>query len=118
MHELSIASAVLETVEKHAAGRRVGVVTMTIGALRQVVPDSLDFYFGIVSRDTICEGAELRQELVPARVRCGACGEERELDDLPVFLCASCGGACEVVAGNELEVDSIEIEEDACIAPR
>jgi Zn finger protein HypA/HybF involved in hydrogenase expression len=55
---------------------------------------------------------------VPARVRCGACGEERELDDLPVFLCASCGGACEVVAGNELEVDSIEIEEDACIAPR
>jgi hydrogenase nickel incorporation protein HypA/HybF len=119
MHELSIASAVLNTVERHAGGRRVEVVTMTIGALRQVVPGSLDFYFGIVTRDTICEGARLQQDLVPARVRCGSCGEERELDDLPVFLCAACGGACEVVTGNELEVDSIELEEeDACIAPR
>jgi hydrogenase nickel incorporation protein HypA/HybF len=119
MHELSIASAVVNTVERHAAGRQVSVVTMTIGALRQVVPDSLDFYFGIVSKDTVCEGAQLRHELVAARVRCGSCGDERELGDLPVFLCPACGGACEVVTGNELEVDSIEVEEeDACIAPR
>jgi hydrogenase nickel incorporation protein HypA/HybF len=117
MHEMSIASAVVNTVERHAAGRKVGVVTMTVGALRQVVPDSLDFYFGIVSRDTVCEGARLEQVLVAARVRCGGCGEERDLD-MPVFLCPSCGGTCEVVRGDELEVDSIEVEEDACIAPR
>jgi hydrogenase nickel incorporation protein HypA/HybF len=119
MHELSISSAVLATVEKHAAGRRVTAVTMTVGGLRQVVPESLEFYFGIVSRDTVCEGARLEQVLVPALVRCTDCGDERELDDLPLFLCPQCGGRCEVVSGNELEVESIEVmdEEDACTAP-
>jgi hydrogenase nickel incorporation protein HypA/HybF len=118
MHELAISSAVLATAEKHAAGRPVTAVTMTVGALRQVVPESLEFYFGIVSRDTVFDGARLEQVLVPALVRCSACGDERELDDLPLFLCPHCGGACEVVAGNELEVESIEVkEEDECTAP-
>jgi hydrogenase nickel incorporation protein HypA/HybF len=119
MHELSISSAVVATVEKHAAGRPVTAVTMTVGALRQVVPDSLEFYFGIVSKGTVCEGARLEQVLVPALVRCSSCGDERELDDLPLFLCPACGGRCEVVAGNELEVESIEVkeEENACTAP-
>ena len=119
MHELSISSAIVDTALKHAAGRRVTSVTMTIGELRQVMPGSLEFYFGIVSRDTLCEGARLEQVLVPARVHCPACGHERELGDLPVFLCADCGGACEVAAGNELEVDTIDVEEGevACTAP-
>ena len=80
MHELSLSSAILETVERHAAGRRVSRVTMTVGALRQVVPDSLDFYFEIVSRDTVCDGAELRQTLVDGRARCDDCAHEWELD--------------------------------------
>ena len=48
MHELSLSSAIVNTVERHAAGRRVTVVNMRIGTLRQVVPDSLTFYFEIV----------------------------------------------------------------------
>jgi hydrogenase nickel incorporation protein HypA/HybF len=119
VHELSLASAIAATVDKHAAGRRVKVVSLTVGALRQVVPDSLDFYFGIVTRDTLTEGARLEQELVPARARCQSCDCHWELG-LPVFRCPDCGGsAVEVVSGNEFEVESIEVEEDeACIAPR
>ena len=67
MHELSLATGIVETVVKHAEGRRVTSVQMRIGTLRQVVPESLDFYFGICSRDTICEGAELEQEILKAR---------------------------------------------------
>ncbi len=52
MHELSLSSAILETAVKHADGRRVSLVELTVGALRQVVPASLEFYFEIVSRDT------------------------------------------------------------------
>ncbi len=48
-------------------------------------------------------------------VRCECCDEQWELD-LPVFRCMHCGGAVEIVSGNELEVESIEVEEDACIA--
>jgi hydrogenase nickel incorporation protein HypA/HybF len=117
VHELSLSSAIVDTVVQHAAGRRVTRVTMTIGALRQVVPDSLDFYFGIVSRDTVCEGAELEQRLVPGRARCRGCGREWELE-VPAFLCGACGGEAEVRSGAEFEVDTIEVEEEACTAPR
>ncbi len=119
MHELSIASAVVNTAEKHAAGRRVSVVTMTTGALRQVVPTSLEFYFEIVARGTLCEGARLEQRLVAARLRCEDCGHEWE-PDVPAFRCPGCESATvEFLGGNELEVESIEIEEEAaCTAPR
>ena len=115
MHELSISQAVLDTVLKHAAGRRVTRVDMTVGAMRQVVPDSLAFYFEIVSRDTACDGAALHIAEQPGVVRCTRCDEQWELD-LPAFRCMRCGGTVEIVSGNELEVESIEVEEDACIA--
>ena len=118
MHEFSIASAVVDTAVRHAAGRRVTVVTVRCGRLRQVVPDSLEFAFGIVSRETVCDGARLEYEEVPARLRCEACDAEWEIE-MPVFRCPACGtGDVEVLTGEELEVESIEVsdEEGACIA--
>ena len=72
VHELSLSSAIVNTVVKHADGRRVSVVNLRVGHLRQVVPDSLEFYFEFVARGTVCEGARLEQELVPrgAALRC------------------------------------------------
>ena len=141
MHELAIASAVVDTAIRHARGREVVAVDVRVGALRQVVPDSLAFYFEIVSRDTACSGAELRFEPVAALLRCDGCGSEWDpappplatheptdvpLDSLPLprFRCTGCGAAgAEVLRGAELEVESIEIsdrahEEEPCTAPR
>jgi hydrogenase nickel incorporation protein HypA/HybF len=119
MHELSLSSAIVNTVVKHARGRSVSVVSMRIGVLRQVVPDTLDFYFGFVAEGTVCEGARLEQELIAARLRCAACEREWEIE-LPIFMCPSCGaaGRVEVASGDEFEVESIEVEEAECIAPR
>jgi hydrogenase nickel incorporation protein HypA/HybF len=111
VHELSLASAVVDTVERHADGRPVSVVTLRVGAMRQVVPDSLEFYIELVGRGTVCEGARLEVELVPARLAC--CGEEWSP---PSFRCRHCGGGGAVVSGDEFLVESIEIEEEACIA--
>ena len=119
MHEFSIASAVVDTAVRHAGGRRVTVVSVRCGRLRQVVPASLAFAFGVLSRDTLCDGAVLEQEIVPARLRCADCAREWEID-LPAFRCPTCGtGAVDVVSGEELEVDTIEVaqdEEAGCIA--
>jgi hydrogenase nickel incorporation protein HypA/HybF len=120
MHELSVASAVIDTATRHADGRRVTSVQLRVGHLRQVVPDSLAFYFGHVAVGTLCEGARLEQEVVPARLRCEACEHEWELGEA-MFRCPRCDATrVEITAGNELEVDSIEVEEQegACIAPR
>ncbi len=117
MHELSLSQAIVDSALAHAQGRRVRSVTVTIGALRQVVPDSLAFHFEIVSRGTLCEGALLQPRLAPARLRC-ACGEEWELAEL-TFRCPCCRGADVAVRdGDQLRIDSIEVEEARCIAPR
>ncbi len=76
MHELSVSSAIVDTAIRHARGRRVNAVHLQLGALRQVVPASLDFYFGIVGRETICDGAALELDLIAALMSCGACGNE------------------------------------------
>jgi hydrogenase nickel incorporation protein HypA/HybF len=113
MHEFSIASAVVATAVKHAGGRRVNVVSVRLGALRQVVPDALEFAFGIVARETLCEGARLAWEEVPLRVACTPCARTWQLER-PPFRCPGCGdGAVAVVSGDELEVESIEVEEQA-----
>jgi hydrogenase nickel incorporation protein HypA/HybF len=111
VHELSVSSAIVDTAVRHAAGRRVTAVEVRLGRLRQVVPSSLAFYFGLVARDTVCEGARLDQEVVPAALRCDRCGHAWAID-LPFFRCPRCESAdVTVAAGEELEVASIEVEE-------
>jgi hydrogenase nickel incorporation protein HypA/HybF len=120
VHELSIATAVLETSLRHAGGQRVSSVSVRTGAMRQVVPRSLCFYFEIVARDTLCEGAELTLTEVATELRCRDCGEVWS-PEIPAFRCPGCAGAeVEITAGGELEVDYIEVESEdtACTAPR
>lgn len=118
MHELSLSSAILETAIRHADGRKVKAVELTVGALRQVVPTSLEFYFEIVSRETLCEGARLELQLIEARVHCKGCKAEWTLED-PIFRCSSCADSeVEVLTGNEFFVESIDVEEAECIAQR
>lgn len=118
MHELSLSSAIVNTAVKHARGRRVVVVNLRVGKLRQVVPDTLAFYFEFVARGTVCEGARLEQELVEAVLRCEACGHEWQIE-IPAFRCPECGGSdVQVASGAEFEVQAIDVEEAQCIAPR
>ncbi|CAN5597461.1 hydrogenase maturation nickel metallochaperone HypA [soil metagenome] len=128
MHELSLSSAVVDTVVRHAEGRRVSGVEMRVGRMRQVVPDSLTFYFEIVSRDTVAEGAELELDLINALMRCPSCSHEwdpapppaEDSDQvmlLPQFRCPVCSEAgAEVLAGEEFEVESITVDEEPAAA--
>jgi hydrogenase nickel incorporation protein HypA/HybF len=116
MHELSLSSGIVEVVVRHAAGRRVTGVAVRCGALRQVVPSSLEFYFGIVARDTVAEGARLELEFVPATLRCRPCGRTWS-PEVPWFRCPDCASEdVAVEAGEELEIESIMVEEAACTA--
>jgi hydrogenase nickel incorporation protein HypA/HybF len=114
VHELSLAGAVIDTAERHAGGRRVTLVQLRLGELRQVVPDSLAFYFEYVARGTLCEGAALGYEIVTASLGCAQCGAAWQLD-VASFRCPQCGSPdVAIEAGNEFEVESIEVEEPAC----
>jgi hydrogenase nickel incorporation protein HypA/HybF len=112
MHELSIAEAVVEIAERNARGRRVAVVDLKVGHLRQVVPSALEFAFELVAQGTLVEGAELRMKEVAAAGDCRACGRETPLPEFPL-ACRHCGGFdVEVTRGEELLVDSLELEDN------
>lgn len=116
MHELSIASAIADVAIGAADGRRVRKVEVKVGYLRQVVVASLTFAFELVTRDTLADGAELVVEQVPARVRCGGCDAETDLDRFPL-RCGSCRSlAVTVIAGQELDVEWVELDEAATMA--
>ena len=115
MHELAIADSVVRIACAHAAGRRVSRVELKVGHLRQVVPSALEFSFALVAEGTELEGAELAMEVVPAGGRCRTCGSDGPLPEFPL-QCQACGGFdVEVLRGEELLVDALEIEEEALI---
>jgi hydrogenase nickel incorporation protein HypA/HybF len=111
VHELAIAESVVRIAERHADGRRVTKVYLKVGHLRQVVPSALAFGFELVAQETPVEGAELVLEEVPATGTCRVCGSESRLESFPL-QCKACGGFdLEIVAGEELYVESLEMED-------
>jgi len=87
-------------------------VDVKVGHLRQVVPSALGFAWELVAAGTEAEGSELRIEEVPAAGLCRACGAESVLDGFPL-TCAQCRSLdVEVSGGEELLVDSLELEEE------
>ena len=111
MHELAIADSVVQIASRHADGRQVTKVYLKVGHLRQVVPSALAFSFELVAQGTPVEGAELEMEEVPVLGRCRECGVESRLESFPL-QCGTCGGfELQILEGEELYVDSLELEE-------
>jgi hydrogenase nickel incorporation protein HypA/HybF len=109
MHEVSFAGAIVAVAERHADGRRVAQVDVKVGRLRQVVPDALRFAFELVAAGTPVEGAELVVDEVPVTIACRTCAAESRLSEFP-FACPRCGGVdVDVLSGDELLVDSLEL---------
>ncbi|NKI41999.1 hydrogenase maturation nickel metallochaperone HypA/HybF [Streptomyces physcomitrii] len=108
MHEMSIALAVVGQVEEAAeAGGAAGVdsVTLQVGELAGVVPESLQFCFALACEGTLLHGAALRTEQVPGRARCVPCARQWPTGMPPQLSCERCGGAAtELLSGRELQI--------------
>ncbi len=111
MHELSIAQAIVDVAARHAGGSPVVRVHVRIGRLRQVVPSALAFAFELCTHGTPLDGAALEVEAVPIGAVCRDCAAEGELDGFPL-ACPACGSlSVDVVRGEELQVESLELTE-------
>ena len=113
MHELSLAENINNTIkelcERSALGR-VRRVVLEVGRMRQVDPELLAFAFDVVSRGTVTEGAEVSILELPIVFMCHSCNREAG-SDLPIFVCANCGGRnVELRSGMELNIESMEVE--------
>ena len=118
MHEMALAEWIVGVVFDAAAGQEVRRVRLQVGKLLMVVPDSLLFSFELLTDGTPAAGAALEIEDVLARWRCRPCGAESRTD-LPPFQCQHCGAPdLEVVAGDELIVDAVELKSGLTIRRR
>ena len=112
MHELALTGAIVEMAEEAAHGSRVVRVNLVIGALAGVMTDAIRFAFPEVARGTLLEGAVLDIVEPEGRARCNDCGAEFATPQL--WTQCGCGSlALTRLQGEELEIKSIELEEDA-----
>jgi hydrogenase nickel incorporation protein HypA/HybF len=113
MHELPVTESILAIALRHAeqaGARRVTDLHLVIGQLASIVDESVQFYWDIISKDTLCAGATLHFARVAAELRCLDCGQSYTLDR-ELTACPRCDSVrVQVVAGDEFRLESIEIE--------
>lgn len=112
MHELPVTQNILEIALRYAGdSEKITRINLVIGDLSSIIGDSVKFYWDMLSKDTIAEGAELNFVRIKTRFRCNECKHEYEQGDREEFSCPECGSIkVQVVAGKEFRMDSIEVE--------
>jgi hydrogenase nickel incorporation protein HypA/HybF len=117
MHELSIASSIVERAQAVSAENghaRVVSVGLRIGDVSGIEPDALTFGFEALCKDTPLAGAKLEIERCKRTQRCAGCGTEFFPVDLVVVcpVCRSSDSVC--IAGKELDILYFELEDPPC----
>jgi hydrogenase nickel incorporation protein HypA/HybF len=112
MHELTIASALVEQVCDHARDRganRVGSIRVRMGALSGIAK-ALHFCFPSAAKGTLCDGAVLYIDEVPLTVMCMRCDAVKTPSGHYNFRCPDCGHPTpKVITGREMQLASIEL---------
>lgn len=113
LHELSVTESILEISLRHAREAnavRIMGINIVIGQLASIVDDSVQFYWDIIAKDTIAEGASLKFERIPAQLECLDCRTRYPLDGREM-VCPKCQGSnVKIAAGKEFYLSSIEVE--------
>jgi hydrogenase nickel incorporation protein HypA/HybF len=113
MHELAITEQIAEIAIRHGeknAAERITDLYLVIGELSSVIDDSVQFYWDLITEDTICEGAKLHFKRIPARFLCKDCGHEYTLEDGDLNPCPKCNSIkMKILEGQEFHLDSINI---------
>jgi hydrogenase nickel incorporation protein HypA/HybF len=113
MHELSLCQSLLRIIEKkmneldHNA-KRVTAIWLEMSLLCGVDVKSLEFYFPIVTKNTLAENARLHITLIAMPARCTVCQQDVSIEDFSP--CPSCGNYQLIMAQKpELIVKRMEI---------
>ncbi len=113
MHELAITQSILDiarsAAEEHGA-KQVRSVRIMLGEYSGVVPQCIQYYFDVISKGTIAEGAALDIRRLPVVIHCNFCGRDSRIDKRHVRcpLCASTD--LKLIQGREFYIESLEVD--------
>jgi hydrogenase nickel insertion protein HypA len=111
MHEYSIIQALLERVEEEVARRGASSVRrleISIGELAGVETDLLALAFETFREHTVCDGAKLEIQSIPARWSCPECGMPFVRGE--ILRCIDCDRPARLSEGDEIVLQRIEME--------
>jgi len=113
MHERAITESLLEIALRHAnqaSASRITGLYLVIGQLSSFIDESVQFYWDILSEDTIAEGALLHFRRIPVEMECLDCQNRYSPAD-PDFSCPRCSSArVKVIAGEEFLLEAIDVD--------
>ncbi len=113
MHELSVTESILEIALRHANqanAKRITNLYLVIGQLASIVDDSVQFYWDIISKDTIADGATLHFRRLPAQLLCQDCHHQYSPSG-DGFSCPDCSSDhVKVISGEEFFMEAIDVE--------
>jgi Zn finger protein HypA/HybF involved in hydrogenase expression len=114
MHEVSIASSILSVVKKYVPPRSVlRAVHLVAGPMRAIEPDAMQFAWRAALDAAGASDVRLQLDLLPWTLRCPECGFEWTSQQIEC-ACLACGGNRGFpVGGDELQVSSIEVDEQS-----
>jgi hydrogenase nickel incorporation protein HypA/HybF len=116
MHEISIAESILQIAEAKAReqnARSIQRIKLRLGSFTTIVPEALQFAFEIARVGTLSHEARLEIEIVPMIVRCVVCESSTQPIGGVRLVCAKCGFPLEIVAGEELQIEYIDVDLEA-----
>jgi len=113
MHEMSVTMSlmdlVLDEAAKAGASKIVGV-NIVLGEMTGIIDHYVQANFELLSQNTPAEGAALTFKNIPRQARCRGCAHVFRPTDL-AWSCPRCQSLeIEITGGNELYVESIEVE--------
>ncbi len=115
MHEFSVTANLLDLAVKRAQeanAQRITDLYLVIGQLSSIIDDSVQFYWNIVSENTIAAGSLLHFRRIPAEALCLKCGRRYLLKE-DNFACPDCGSEqIRIVAGDEFYLESMDVESE------
>ena len=123
MHEFAFAYDIFKVAEATALkynAKKISEVYLEIGELTLIVPELLKQSFKMATHGSIAEGAKLKIEIIPGKIRCRDCNkistvslnEEAQLTGLQLFQCKFCQSKnTEIIEGKKANVKNIKIQE-------
>lgn len=113
MHELSVTQGILKICQDEqnkAKFKKINEIRIMVGELTGLVPNCIDYYFDIISKGTVAEGAKLIINKVPIKIKCNECNNISQIGK-GQYGCPVCkSNNIKIINGKEFYVDSLEVE--------
>ena len=110
MHELSLAQQIMGQIQDTAKNEGLSSikrVSLEVGSLALVECDALQFYFGVLSKESIADGALLEIKEIEAIGICKECGEKFALEQV-YDTCSQGHQNTSMLSGMELLISELE----------